>query len=489
MKKRPIIFGILLILSIIFMIVHSCKAKAASAVDVTPDPMYNLPEWSFAPVTPSPEPTATPAPGASETAAPAPEERGLDIDLQPTYIYTRQYKTTWNPTNQVNYSGYTYVLFNDNGTASVTGTDVWNFSNPSRGGHLQVTLDDDWNDVPITDFTHLLTLDYTAVGATSVNFKYSSYVYAFTDVPQVDLLGDFNITYSIKVPMFNKVTIPSGAENIYSLLGINDSSIKYANVFTYITVHGSSGTTIPYTFQHTLSDLIKGMADTISVVDLSSTETISYIDIMYEILPFGFSNFYDSLEAAFAEAGQTPSSASMYGSWLLNGQPVFFQRTVKYTESRNLFEKILAGIKSLFVPDPDVLRDTIMSIVPNTWDGSAGYAFNLRNIIWGLFESEPDAVIHVPKFLFPASGTYAGTSWINGEYVRSYVVWDSYSVNITEYISNSRTLSKIQTYVRYIIDLVITFAFMNSLFAIVASVFGLHWYKGVEAEDIGESEV
>lgn len=481
MKKRPIIFGILLVCSIVFSVVHSCKAKAEGVPLVTPNPTFELPEWSFAPVTPSPEPTATPAPseGASETAAPS-EFRGLDISLQPTNIYTRQYKTAWRPANQVNTSGYTYYLFNGGGTAVLYGADIVNFSNPSRGGLLFSYLDDEtWEDVPYTDFTHSVYNDLSYVSPLSINFKYESFVYAFTDIPQVDLQGDFDITYVCTVPLFTKVTIPADYEYIYEYLGINDSSIKYGSVYTYITVHGSEGTDIPYQFTHTISQFTKGIKDKITIEDLTETEIISSIDIMYVCLPFGHNEFYDALEAGFAANGVTPANSSLYGSWMVSSNGFNFQRSVKFTESRTLIERIIQGIKSIFIPDPEMLADVVQGLIPQEYDGSVGFVFQFRNTLQGFFDNDGDAILTLPKFVFK-------TDYTSNE--RGYMVWNDYTVNLTQYIDGSSTLRTIQRYVRFIFDTVITFAFFNSLFAMVCSVFGLHWYKGVDSEDIAEVE-
>lgn len=206
MKKRPIIFGILLILSIIFYCFTHCgdaKAEPYIGVESSDIPNMELPEWSFSPATPSPLPTATPTPGPSETAGPGGEEqRSIDAELQSTSIYSRQYKTAWRENNVLDGSGYTYYMFNGGGTAVLVGPDIINFADPSRGGHLQDTWDDELGDVvPLSDLSHLTQLDWCDVPATSVDFAYQSFVYAFYDVPSVDLKGDFEIDYVLKIPM------------------------------------------------------------------------------------------------------------------------------------------------------------------------------------------------------------------------------------------------------------------------------------------------
>lgn len=480
MKKRPIIFGLLLVASIIFMVIHSCNAKAEGVIEVTPNPTFELPDWSFEPITPSPEPTPAPTPspeGVEQVPTPSEEWRGVDPNLQSTYIYTRQYKTAWRPANIVNASGYTYYLFNGGGSAVLVGTDIVNFSSPSRGGVLSVGYDDDGEEFPLTDFSHETQLFYTTITPLSIDFQYQSFVYAFTDVPQVDLKGDFKITYNLTVPMYTKVTIPLGAEGVYSSIGLNDSTIKYGTVHTLITVYGSEGTVIPFQFNHTISQFTKGIKDTIEVTELSDTEVISSVGIMYVMLPFGYNEFYNALEAAFESYGQTPSQGSLYGSWMLSSSALSFQRTVKYTDTRTLIEKILNGIKSVFIPSPDALQEVILSLIPMEYDGSVGFVFQFRNTLMGFFDYNDDAVITLPKFVFKMN--YATSE-------RGLMVWDDYRLNLTQTIANSETLRTIQRYVKYINGFIITFAFFNSLFAMVCSVFGLHWYKGVESDDIAE---
>lgn len=505
MKKRSILWGIFLVISLLIMLINKC-AKAESWVIPNPSPIPTLeplPSFAMPTVTPVAEETPLPSLGTAEplpTAAPIERSVSAPDELQPTTIYTRQYRTIYYR-NQINGTGYNYYLFNEGGSASLPG-DLRNFAKRTSGG--SVVENEDWE--PEHDFSTYRAIN-GYIGANESNnipVYNGSFVWAFADYPSSAITNsEFYITYSLDWDYVRLwLNYPSTTEQMFADAGITFDTLLKSWVSLLYTAYDTYGDPIPSSYfevstsfenmgdgsggpygspRFRLSDIHASNPLTIVFTfDLPASINLAEIDFMLVVPYLGQNELLFWEQSLFAGQNYIPTTTADYGNWTLAQEGLNISRVVRIPPDRYNLGDLLSGIggffsglfDSFFIPDSEDIQSILLSGLENMND-SEGSLFikQLRNTIFSLFTMEPPhAVIHIPDIVIKLSANAH-----HGEQLFTATDYD-----ITKLFEDSPELSQIQSYARLANSYLVTCAFVSSLFYFVCAVFDLHIWKGVE---------
>lgn len=422
------------------------KAEPDYSTDETMPP-FVLPSWA-APAA-SWEPYVSPAPSGSP--APGVQPESLD-DVSATEIYAR---TLWfNQGSTGSNVSYSYItMANQFASTSLPPIHFWTAANSS---YLQ-TNDDDEPDFFYSTRQIGETFPFSGIYK---NINNAGYLVSILDMPQVNVHSGYQIRYSFSAN--NLAPKLQGVEPWMADLGIDDlflRSLVRVQVISRI-VYEDGSSSLETLGAASWDEFVNGFS--VDVTFSTVAGNVRRIDLNVIVNP-GLSLFpiTDKINAYLEAHPETPRPTL---TWGFNVGYFSMQRSVTLTEqeyNRNWFQ-------SLFIPDPDALREKIeLAGIINDNSGLSTFVMGLRDLfVQGLTNVDARSfIISFPSFSFP----------INGQTVQ---FWDGYNFDWARFL-NAPENSQLKTAIRIFTDFLFVSAFANSLVAVFVAFWDTHLYNGV----------
>lgn len=496
MKKRSIIWAVILIAGIACTIARRCKAEGYDPWSGEP---WQPPSWDFGTpepyITPSPDPTYLP-----ELPEPSEDLRGGGSSGQRS-----EDGYTFDTREAIDLDGLRGTL------TYVAGTYRYTYARST----LYLTYGSNWGGTTQTfnmSNSNPPWISYTAVTGTNYNnqtfgsakpLPYTNSVFAFDQNPSLEGIAvlmryapnnqevwDNNMHITHRLQWDIDMSTPGIAQNapytldeIVDYLPDEDTIDVLCTVFYQIVPLSGQASWVSTNIH--LDDLRNYEYD-LDLSYLPDGTTIKWINVSIVINYYEESNpwVWATKNWYFRNSRETPANQFVYPTVTFSPQNTLSTKfTISYTEKakdRSWLSRLISGI---FVPDSDRIREIILGAVAPTDSAGIADLITFREQLYDhIAASTGDAVLTVPAINVPIG---------NGQTAH---IFDGYSINLTEFYTNfgistgPQRISTLLEAAQFIISCLLFSGFFASLWAIVTRIFGLNLFAGVHGEDPVEDD-
>lgn len=454
---------IILATSLIICLIHAKCSKAESAAsDATDAPWFEIGgvQVTTIPFIPPELPDPTPLPNDY-----------TDLSLQ--HSYKLAFKALDAQDTTMYYKVYSYrkvggnFLFNHistTGGTSVSNQMIWIPNRTNEIIDLEELGEDDYRH--LSDILYQNQYSFQNINSACVGWiSNGGYCFTFSDSPNVELDRDYKLIYTFDTSKVN-LAFSAPYVDFYKTLGIDDTYLDNLECICTYTLNTNQGqiedTFAPFTW----AQLRAGLNFEVPLNNLVEGQYVTRLDISIVVDPhISTSNILQVLNQYYNEQ-QTPYSERLYGSYYLTGTAIRMSRLANVTEDKhkmNWFEKLI-------FPDPDwtaaYLSDFVGTLSQNN---AASWVFGFRALIYNwLTGSFPDATLTIPNL-----------------YILGHSFFDGSTFNLTAFLKQTQ-FRVLYNSMRTITSILITTAFINSLYGAVTGFFNLRLWSGVNGEDLGD---
>lgn len=497
MKKRSIIWAVILIVGIACTIAQRCKAEGYDPWSGDP---WQPPSWDFGTpepyITPSPEPSSMPElPEASEIRGGG--SSGMRSEEDP-YLDTRESIDQDGLKGTISYAAASYSYVYGRTTLYLYYLSAW-------GSHSQTVNMTSQNSPWATyNAVYATTYDNSTFGRAK-SLPNTNTVFAFDQNPSLEGIvvmmrytpnnaeiwnNQMNVIHRLQWDVRSTTPgIPANAPytldemlDYYTTSDTDDTDSTCTVFYQIVPLEGQA----IWQSKTVSLDELRDYQYNLDFSLLPDGITIKWVNISVVINFFPAANPWVRATQYWylANSPSTPKNQYIYPSITFSPSNSLSTRfTIDYTEKakdRSWLSRLISGI---FVPDPDRIRGIIMGAIAD--EDSAGIAdlITFREQLYDhIAASTGDAVLTIPAINVPI-----------GENQTAHI-FDGYSFNLTDFYENfgfrpeGQRVSTLLEAVQFILSCLLFSGFFASLWAIVTRIFGLNLFAGVHGEDPVEDD-